>query len=289
MSRKQRISLLKKFFLNTKALYPYFIIKLKREKSVDSKIVFVLSFPRSGTHALGSLIANDSVGVHYYSEFFIFNGWNSMIEKINRYYPYFSWRYSRNSAQQKRAWKYLKFETTSLDAHKTLRALKRIPGTHIIKIFPLHFSNALLESLITEFHPHIVFLRRNHLDRYVSHKKANATGVWHRSATSDIEIEINQAEFDKYISDFTNFYTHFKKFTVDSGCHVMDLAFAQLHTTDDVRALQRFVAPEGFTKWDQLPPAPTTFRQERTNAVQAKYLEECGKVASDFDFPKVGA
>jgi hypothetical protein len=61
----------------------------------------------------------------------------------------------------------------------------------VIKIFPQHFSDPLLQSLIAEFKPHIIFLRRNHLDRFVSHKKANATGNWNTSSTTEVYIDLN--------------------------------------------------------------------------------------------------
>ena len=87
----------KKALLNLKALPKYFYTRyIKKPVPVKSKIVFVVSFPRSGTHAIGSLLSNEKVGFRYYGEFFIFNAWNSQIERINRFYPFFSLRYSLN-------------------------------------------------------------------------------------------------------------------------------------------------------------------------------------------------
>lgn len=278
----------KKFLLNLRALLPYFVAKyLRKPGPCESKIVFVLSFPRSGTHAIGSLLSNDQVGFHYYGEFFIFNAWNKNIEKINRFYPFFSFRYSQNLKQQRKNWSYNKFETTSLDAHKTLDALKKIPGIHVIKIFPQHLPDNLLESLISEYKPHIIFLRRNHLDRFVSHKKANATGKWHTASTSDLVIDLDANELKRFIDDFTKFYTHYLKFAQGQGCQILDVDFDDLHSPDKVREIQSFAHFEGFSDWEKLTLAPTTVKQDRSNKVQDDFLSSMGKSYSDFIFPKV--
>jgi len=279
----------KKFLLNVRALLPYFVANfLRKPDPAESKIVFVLSFPRSGTHAIGSLLSNEEVGFHYYGEFFIFNAWNKNIEKINRFYPFFSFRYSQNLKQQRKSWSYNKFETTSLDAHRTLNAIKRIPGIHVIKIFPQHLPDSLLESLISEFKPHVIFLRRNHLDRFVSHKKANASGKWHTASTSDLVIDLDAAELKRFIEDFTKFYTYYLKFAKAQGCEILDVDFDDLHKPDKVREIQSFAHFAGFTEWEKLTLAPTTVKQDRSNKVQDDFLASMGKSYSDFVFPRVG-
>lgn len=279
---------IKKFLLNVRALLPYLVAKFLRTPALsESKIVFVLSFPRSGTHAIGSLLSNDHVGFHYYGEFFIFNAWNKNIEKINRFYPFFSFRYSQNLKQQRKSWSYNKFETTSLDAHRTLSALKKIPGIHVIKIFPQHLPDDLLESLISEFKPHVIFLRRNHLDRFVSHKKANATGKWHTTSTSDLVINLDAAELNRFVTDFTNFYTRYLRFAKAQECQILDVDFDDLHSPDKVREIQSFAHFEGFSDWENLPLAPTTVKQDRSNKVQDDFLVSMGKNYADFVFPKV--
>jgi len=278
----------KKFLLNVRALLPYFVANyLRKPDPAESKIVFVLSFPRSGTHAIGSLLSNKEVGFHYYGEFFIFNAWNKNIEKINRFYPFFSFRYSQNLKQQRKSWSYNKFETTSLDAHRTLNAIKRIPGIHVIKIFPQHLPDSLLESLISEFKPHVIFLRRNHLDRFVSHKKANASGKWHTASTSDLVIDLDAAELKRFIEDFTKFYIHYLKVAKAQGCEILDVDFDDLHKPDKVREIQSFAHFSGFTEWEKLTLAPTTVKQDRSNKVQDDFLASMGKSYSDFVFPRV--
>ena len=280
----------KKVLLNIKALPKYFFYRfIKKPSPVNSKIVFVLSFPRSGTHAIGSLLSNEDVGFRYYGEFFIFNAWNSQIERVNYFYPFFSLRYSINLRQQRKSWKYMKFETTSLDAHRTLRAIENIPGVHIIKIFPQHLSDPLLQSIIAEFKPHMIFLRRNHLDRFVSHKKANASGNWHTTSSSDLVIDLDPREFEKFISNYTKFYTDYLHYAKEQGCAILDVNFADLHNPEKVREIQKFAQFDGFSEWEKLTLAPTTVKQDRSNKVQEDFLAQTGKTHADYDFKAVSA
>jgi len=280
----------KKLLLNLRALPKYFQNRfLTKPVPVKSKVVFVLSFPRSGTHAIGSLLSNEKVGFRYYGEFFIFNAWNSNIEKINYFYPFFSLRYSLNLRAQRKSWKYLKFETTSLEAHRTMSAIQSLPGIHIIKIFPQHLSDPVLQSIISEFKPHIIFLRRNHLDRFVSHKKANASGKWHTASTSDLVIDLDPQEFDKFIANYTEFYNDYYHFAKSQGCSILDVNFADLHNPEKVREIQKFAQFDGFSDWDKLTLAPTTVKQDRSNTVQDDFLVKIGKTHSDFEFEAVKA
>ena len=280
----------KKALLNIKAIPKYFFARyIKKPQPVKSKIVFVMSFPRSGTHAIGSLLSNEEVGFRYYGEFFIFNAWNSQIERINRFYPFFSLRYSLNLKAQRKSWKYLKFETTSLDAHRTMSAIQSLPGIHIIKIFPQHLTDPVLQSIISEFKPHIIFLRRNHLDRFVSHKKANASGKWHTASTSDLVIDLDPQEFDKFIANYTKFYNDYYHFAKSQGCSILDVNFADLHNPEKVREIQKFAQFDGFSDWDKLTLAPTTVKQDRSSTVQDDFLAKIGKDHSDFEFEAVKA
>jgi hypothetical protein len=56
-AKSEFIVTLKKALLNFRALPRYFYKRyLKKSQPVESKVVFIVSFPRSGTHAMGSWI-----------------------------------------------------------------------------------------------------------------------------------------------------------------------------------------------------------------------------------------
>jgi len=287
-AKSEFISTLKKTVLNFRALPRYFYNRyLKKSQPVESKVVFIVSFPRSGTHAMGSLLSNEEVGFRYYGEFFIFNAWNKAIERINHFYPFFSLRYSLNLRQQRTSWEYFKFEKTSLDAHRMISAMKSLPGVHIIKVFPKHLSDPLLQSIIAEFKPHIIFLRRNHLDRFVSHKKANASGKWHTANSSDVVIDLDLREFERFIADYTKFYTDYYHFAKAQGCSVLDVDFADLNTPEKVREIQKFAQFKDFNDWNKLTLAPATVKQDRSNKVQDDFLKKTGKSYHDYEFKAV--
>ena len=138
-----------------------------------------------------------------------------------------------------------------------------------------------------EFRPHIIFLRRNHLDRYVSLKKANATGKWHKVDSSNIEIEVNSAELEKYIHEYINFYASLKKVALASKCEVLDLEFKDLQNPDKVLEIQKFVAIYGNKGLDTLPKQPTTTKMDKATISQDKFLANSGKNLADYDFESV--
>jgi LPS sulfotransferase NodH len=289
----QRLTTLKKLLLNCKALPKsgiYFIKeRLGKVKPVKSKLVLVISFPRSGTHALGSLVSQENIGFRYHGEFFAFNHWSSVIERLNRYYPFFSFRFYLNFKTQRQKWRTYRFESSSLSATRTIRAMKKIHGIHIIKVFPTHLSDPVLESIIAEHKPHIIFLRRNHLDRFVSHKKANKTGKWHTTSTEGVEIDIDETELKKFIDEYEKFYSRYIHFAREQGCAVLDVDYELLQDAKVIEEIQHFSAWEGFTDFNKLAKIPTTAKQDSSRTVQDKYLKAAGKKISDFDFKKIEA
>jgi hypothetical protein len=288
LSKLTLIFAIKRVILDVSDLFKYLYYRyFKKHQSIKSKIVFVVSFPRSGTHALGSLLANEEIGFHYYGEFFIFNAWNSQVRKINCYYPFFGIRFFFNSQGQRLRWQYLRFEKTTLDAARTLRAISKLPGVHVIKIFPQHLTDPVLQSVISEFKPHMIFLRRNHLDRFVSHKKANATGNWHTSSTSEVEIELDPAEFDRFLENYSKFYKDYLHFANNQGCAILDLDFVDLQNPEKVRQMQKFAQFDGFNDWGKLVLSPTTRKQDSSSKVQEEFLAKGGKTHSDFEFKRV--
>ena len=287
----QSLTTLKKLLLNFKALPKsgiYFINeRLGKVKPVKSKLVLVISFPRSGTHALGSLVSQENIGFRYHGEFFAFNHWSSVIERLNRYYPFFSFRFYLNFKTQRQKWRTYRFESSTLSATRTMRAMKKIHGIHIIKVFPSHLSDPVLQSIITEQKPHIIFLRRNHLDRFVSHKKANKTGKWHTASTESVEIDIDETELSKFIDEYEKFYSRYVRFTKANDCSVLDVDYEMLQDTKTIESIQHFSAWEGFSDFNKLAKIPTTAKQDSSRTVQDKYLASREKKISDFDFKKI--
>ena len=274
---------LRKFLFNLKYLIKF---QPSSKKHPKSKLVLIISFPRSGTHALASMINHDQIGMHYYGEFFIFNQWSPIVEYLNRYIPFFSWRYFLNTRRQKKHWMHYRFESTTLDPLKTIDKILAFPGTHTLKIFPEHLKIETLQKIISGFQPHILILRRNHLDRYISLKKANASGNWHAVDSSNTHIEIVEHELTKYISNCVDWYAMVKKSAVSNKCQIMDIDFAQLRDSETTTKIQEFVSIDGVGL-DLLPKAPTTTKMDKSSKIQDDYLALHHKQHSDFDFASI--
>lgn len=232
------------------------------------------------------MIKHDGIGLHYYGEFFIFNQWSPIVEYLNKYIPFFSWRYFLNTRRQKRDWKHYRFEQTSLDPFKTIEKIMLFPGTHTIKIFPEHLKLETLEKIIATFKPHILILRRNHLDRYVSLKKANASGKWHKVNSSEIEVAIDDKELQRYITNYIDWYGKVKGAAKKSNCQIMDIEFKQLNDADTTSKVQEFVAIKSVGL-ETLPKAPTTTKMDKSSKIQDEYLALHGKKHADFDFTEI--
>ncbi|MEY4380291.1 MAG: hypothetical protein RLZZ378_694, partial [Actinomycetota bacterium] len=204
----------------------------------------------------------------------------------NKYIPFFSWRYFLNTKRQKRKWSHYRFEKTTLDPIRTIEKMLAYPGTHIIKIFPEHLRLETLQKLIIEFNPHILILRRNHLDRYVSLKKANTSGIWHEVDSSNFQIEVNDEELNKYISKYIDWYSAVKKSASANNCQIMDIEFKQLQDPSITTQVQKFVSLDGLGL-DSLPKTPTTTKMDKSSKVQDDYLAAHNKKLSDFDFTSI--
>jgi hypothetical protein len=272
---------LRKFLLNAKDLS-----KLNRKviKNPDSRLVLILSFPRSGTHALASMIDHKEFGLLYYGEFFMFNHWSPMVERLNKFIPFFSWRYYINNRRQRRKWTTFRFEQTTLDVLKTLDAMLAFPGTHIVKLFPEHLHLETLEQVLSKYKPHVIILRRNHLDRYVSLKKANASGKWHKVNSSEIQVDIDKKELMHYVNKYDDWYKKVKKSA--HGCPILDIGFEKLHDAATVSKIQEFIL---LDKKDvnSLPKSPTTTKMDKSSKLQEDFLTASNMSLADFNFVEI--
>lgn len=288
--------------LNAARLFPsyaasYAVMSVKNlihrpSKSVKSKLVFVMSFPRSGTTALGSLLKQPEAGFNYHGEFFAFNQWGNIIYKISNRYPTFHSRFLVNFYEQKKAWKYYRFEAAKLNPMRVISNTLEVPGIHIFKIFPYHLHDETLAKIIAKYKPHIIFIRRNHLDRYVSHMKAHESGVWHGKDSSDLSIEVDEKKLQGYMKFYKKFYAKNFKVAKVAGCEILDLDYANLFEPEVTRSIIRFIDWEDSVYSDSIELTPRTLKQDAKQESQLQYLADLksrgiDKKISDFDFVKL--
>lgn len=283
--------LLKKRLQNLKMFTRYFRRQLlRRRASEKSTIIFIVTFPRSGSTALGSLF--DSVGkpFHYYGEIFGFNQWPKAIDRITLNYPFFSSRYLKRFLQKKTAGTtpYI-FETSGLKPEKVLRSIQKSPGIHVFKIMSFHFHPERLEALIKEFQPKVLFLRRNHLDRFISTKKAQATGKWHGFNTDNDVIEIDEKSLAHSIGNSINFYNSVRQYCSSSEVSWLDFDYSEVFSHSKLREILDFAGVQ--ISQSDLTSLITTKRQDskhlsRENFLQNSHSQGTNKSLADYNFIK---
>lgn len=298
MSRRQAklIRLIRTIkFLPLETVY-FFILPIrkllsKQRVNTHSRFVFILSFPRSGTTALGSLLQQPATKVKYHGEFFAFNHWNRSLRQISKFYPFFVLRYFIGFILQKRKWRYYQFEYLKLNPDKALTIFSRLPGTHVFKIFPFVIYDETLEAAIKKFKPDILFLRRNHLDRLVSHNKAMATGVWHGVSTESVEVEVDGKQLDKYIADYQDFYQKMNQTANSISAKILDVDYETLFEPGNIEMVMSFILADPI-KVASLNVKPRTLKQDASGVSQQAFLQRISnggvkKVISDFDFHRI--
>ena len=244
----------------------------------------MISFPRSGTTALGSLIEQSETEVNYFGEIFCGGFWN---RKRSRYFPFFPIRYRLGILLQRKKWS---FSSLQLNPDKILFTLADIPGTHVMKIFSDHLNVRMLESVMEKFKPDILFLRRNHLNRLVSLKKVKATGRWHGINTESVEIEIDEKELNDFIVRTEDFYHKIYQCASSNRLKIMDVEYEKLFDPDIISEVLNFIVgdPE---KVKRVSLKPRTLKQDPGNAIQQSYLSKVSndsvkKTISDFHFAR---
>lgn len=262
----------------------------KRPAAGESTILFIVTFPRSGSTALGSLFESIGEPFYYYGEIFGFNQWPKAIDRITANYPFFSSRYLKRFLQKKKEGTIpYKFEMSGLDPEKVLRSLQKSPGIHIFKIMSYHFPPERLEKLIEEFRPKVLFLRRNHLDRYISTKKAQATGKWHGFNTDDDVIEVDEKSFAHAVETCTTFYGSIRGSCLSSNVDWLDLDYSEVFAQSSLQEILKFTGTQ-FSQND-LNALITTKRQDSKHLSREAFLRSLHargsyKSISDYDFRK---
>jgi hypothetical protein len=100
-------------------------------------------------------------------------------------------------------------------------------------------------------------------------------------------INLDPREFEKFITNYTEFYTNYLHFAKEQGCPILDVDFVDLQNPEKVREIQKFAQFDDFSNWDQLTLVPTTVKQDKSSKVQEDFLAEIGKDISDYNFKAV--
>lgn len=230
-------------------------------EGVAPKTVLLVSFPRSGTSWLGSVLENFGAPFTYYGELFACLSEAPGLGIVARHYRGFKLPYLRAFLAQRRQWRLMSFEDFGLSSTRVLRIMSQQPGINVVKVFPRHVADSQLETLLREFAPHVVFLRRNHLDRFTSIERAKQTGTWQNAQYGGLDISIDQSELQRVANEAQAWYREQKALCLSLGLQVSDVAYEELLDEKNLRNLLTTLADGQIAIPDSQPLSSSLSKQ----------------------------
>jgi hypothetical protein len=210
----------------------------------------------------GSIVERLSkYGVRYYGELFGAYSSRREIANITAKYPAFGIRYLRVFFSQRRDGNHhpFAFEEAGIDMRRAFEVLQATPGIHVVKIFPPHVRPETLGLVFETIRPHIIFIRRNHRERFLSLKRAKASGKWARSAYGDHRVDVAKGELEKFQADIEYWYREVKGKACSLDLQIDDVDYRELLNPSTLRpVLSRMTGiPEKELTDDELRPSTT--------------------------------
>ena len=236
--------------------------------------VFLLSFPRSGTSWIGSVLENFGAPFIYYGELLAFLSEAPGLGVLTRRYRGFRFRYLQYFIAQRRGWKPLVFERSGLSLARVMQIMAQQAGINVVKIFPGHISDDDLETLFRDFSPHVVFLRRNHMDRLTSLKAAGLTGNWQNAKYTGPEVSIDDADLHRFTVEYEAWYRQEKAICLSLGLTVTDVAYEDLLDERNLHDLLGEMAHGQITfRPDQSLSSSLSKQRERNSRPEYEFAE----------------
>jgi hypothetical protein len=178
---------------------------------------------------LGTAFESLGPPIHYYGELIGLSSLTPDFGIFLRRRPALGVRLLRGYAAQRRGWKPYALEGHHVDIHELLDTLSSVSGVHVAKVFWNHLSDADLARALASFRPTIIFLRRNHYDRLVSHLRAVQNGgAWHGQSYAKSEVEVTEELLQSHASDYSDWYRRSRKLCDELGLRIFDIAFEDL-------------------------------------------------------------
>jgi hypothetical protein len=185
---------------------------------------------------LGSVLGKlRKFGVHYYGELFAAISIEPQIGAIMGRYWGLLPKYVVSFFRQKNDWRPFALEEPGADIQRILSVLKSLPGIHIIKVFPSHLQPETLELVLSQFTHSVIFVRRNHLQRYVSLQRAKLSGEWTTTKYENLEITVDDSEFVKFQQGAVDWYSDTKEKITQLGLDIIDVDYEEILSVEGLR------------------------------------------------------
>lgn len=188
---------------------------------------------------LGTAFESLGSPIFYYGELIGLTSWTPDLGIVLRRHPIFGLRLLRAVRAQRKNWKPYAFEAGRLDLQKLLGTFSSTSGLHVAKVFWDHLSDDTLARALEELRPTVIFLRRNHYDRLVSHLLAIQNNAWHGRTYADSNVEISEGLLRQYADDYFDWYRRTRLLCDELGLRTLDIAYEDLIVPG---ALQEIIA-----------------------------------------------
>jgi hypothetical protein len=201
-----------------------------------SKLFIIVSVPRSGTHALNSILNRYSYDINVVSE--VFGGSfseetkNLLVDSlpdIARFSPYSENSYfNKNSfVSERKKW----MTDNAVDIVSGL--LNSDSHATVLTIFPNQLEWEAVRDIISIHNPVIVFLRRSMLFSYTSLLKARTNDCFDGNQYKINDLKFDESEIIKYIDKNNDWFNYVYQSVKDFDAEFVDICFSDAFESDN--------------------------------------------------------
>jgi len=201
-----------------------------------SKLFIIVSVPRSGTHALNSILNRYSYDINVVSE--VFGGSfseetkNLLIDSLPEIDMFSSYSensfFNRNSfVSERKKW----MTDNAVDIVSGL--LNSDSHATVLTIFPNQLEWEAVRDVISVYNPVIVFLRRSMLFSYASLLKARTNDCFDENQYKINDLKFDESEIIKYIDKNNDWFSYVYQSVKDFNAESVDICFSDAFESDN--------------------------------------------------------
>jgi lipopolysaccharide biosynthesis glycosyltransferase len=200
----------------------------------SSDLVLVVSAPRSGTNAFGSLIRSGYPQATWAGEAYGGAPEGSIHEQLK---AEFSW-YARPATSA------FARGINQDAAALTRRIMELADGPTAIKLFGPQLSPAAFDAVLEEFSPRLIVLRRVNLFSCVSMRRSANTGVWFREELTDVSVQLQDQAVAAYTKNLDRWFDRVEDRIESYGLDALWMTYSQVYETRSALTAIREFLPD---------------------------------------------
>lgn len=234
----------------------------------------VVSVPRSGTNALGTLVTRGVPQAHWDGELLYGQMRGLAEDSLHRDFPWigsvdFDDRKEMGAAERQASIAEYRDLMNANVVDVVGRLMQGRSGPTVIKVLPGHIRDAALRDLMDAHRPRILMQRRTMLFSYLSLLKAQYTGTWFRDDTTHASPVLSSTLVESYVRETDAWFDWNQARILEWGLVAMYATYeGLLETRVDLPVLREFfdgcdLTPEAQS--DQTWVSPMNVQDRRTD------------------------